>query len=218
MPPSSPPRAREYGGFAIVASVVVAAALIVHANADPIRAFIKHHAFWGVFLYLLLNIADAVAAPGATLPLIPVAARAWGRVPSALVTTIGWTLGSLLAFLIARRWGAPIVRKLTSLQRVQQMRRYVPEDLFWSIVLVRLVLPMDAISYVLGLFTEISWLKYVAATGLGIAPSALLLSYLGKLPHGYEIIAFGIGVGFTAGALLIARRKRQRHRRAPRRT
>jgi hypothetical protein len=34
------------------------------------------------------------------------------------------------------------------------MRRYIPKDPFWSIVLVRVVLPMDVISYVLGLFTD----------------------------------------------------------------
>ncbi len=35
------------------------------------------------------------------------------------------------------------------------MERYIPEDLFWSIVLPRLVLPMDVMSYVLGLLTDI---------------------------------------------------------------
>src|SRR5436309_2932141 len=84
-----------------------------------------------------------------------------------------------------------VVRKLTSWQRVQRMKRYIPEDLFWSIVLVRLVLPMDVISYVLGLFTDIGWLKYAAATAIGLTPSAFVLAYVGKLPNAYEIITFG---------------------------
>jgi uncharacterized membrane protein YdjX (TVP38/TMEM64 family) len=80
---------------------------------------------------------------------------------------------------------------------------------FWSIVLVRLVLPMDVISYVLGLFTDIEWPKYVAATAIGLTPSAFLLAYLGKLPNAYEIIAFGIGGMLLVGSLLVARRKRR---------
>ena len=58
------------------------------------------------------------------------------------MTTAGWTTGSLVAFLIARRWGYPLVRKLTSIERVKRMKRYIPEDLFWSVVFLRLMMPM----------------------------------------------------------------------------
>src|SRR3954470_1446126 len=138
-------RSREYLTVTAVGAILLAAVVVVRTYAEPIREFIDQHAFWGLFLYISLNIVDAVLAPGATLPLIPVASHVWGRVFAAIATTAGWTAGSLIAFLIARRWGYPLVRKLTSLARVQQMKRYIPEDLFWSIVLVRLVLPMDVI-------------------------------------------------------------------------
>jgi uncharacterized membrane protein YdjX (TVP38/TMEM64 family) len=138
-----------------------------------------------------------------------VAVHAWGRVIAALVTTAGWTAGSLIGFLIARRWGYPIVRRITSIERLRGMKRYIPEDLFWSITVVRLVLPMDLISYAVGLFTDIGWSKYIAATALGLMPSALLLAWLGKLPHAYELIAFGIG-GAVAGAYVVIVRRRHR--------
>jgi uncharacterized membrane protein YdjX (TVP38/TMEM64 family) len=69
---------------------------------------------------------------------------------------------------------------------------------------------MDVISYLLGLFTEIGWPRYVLATALGLIPSAFLLAYLGKLPHAYEIIAFGVGTAFVLASLLIARRRKRR--------
>lgn len=207
MPPAS--RRREYVTLLVVGAVLVGAVFVARAYADSLRAFIDQHTRWGVFLYLTLNVVDAVVAPGATLPLIPVAAHAWGPVPAALATTVGWTIGSLIAFLIARRWGYPLVSKLTSLERVRRMRRYIPEDLFWSIVLARLVLPMDVISYVLGLFTDIGWSRYATATALGVTPSAFLLAYLGKLPHSYEIIALGIGGVLVAVSVIVARRKRR---------
>ena len=202
-------RAREYASLAIVAALLIVIVFTVRRFAEPIRAFIDAHAFWGLLLYITLNIVDAVVAPGATLPLIPVAVRVWGRVPAALATTAGWTAGSLIAFLIARRWGYPVVRKITSIERVRAMRRYIPKDLFWSIVLVRLALPMDVISYVLGLFTDINWPTYVGATALGLTPSAFVLAYFGKLPNAYEIIAFGVGAMAVAAALLIARRRKR---------
>ena len=129
--------------LAILGAILIGALVVVRMHSDGITRFINHHPFWGVFLYLILNVLDAVIAPGATLPLIPVAARAWGRVPAALVTTAGWTLGSLIALLIARRWGYPIVKRLTSRERIRQMGKYIPDDLFWSIVLLRLVMPIE---------------------------------------------------------------------------
>ncbi len=195
--------------MALVAAVLVGALFTVRRFAEPIRGFIDEQAFRGLFLYIALNIVDAVVAPGLTLPLIPIAVRAWGRVPAALATTAGWTAGSLIAFLIARRWGYPVVRKITSIERVRAMRRYIPEDLFWSVVLVRLVLPMDVISYVLGLFTDIGWPEYAAATALGLTPSAFLLAYFGKLPNAYEIIAFGVGAMAVVAGILISRRRKR---------
>jgi uncharacterized membrane protein YdjX (TVP38/TMEM64 family) len=201
---------KEYLWLALLAGGLIGAIFCVRARAEAIRSFIDAEPFWGLFLYILLNILDAVVAPGATFPLIPVAVHIWGRVFAAFATMAGWTAGSLIAFLIARRWGSPIVKKLTSIQRVRGMRRYIPEDLFWSIVLVRLVLPMDVISYVLGLFTDIGWSRYIMATALGLTPSAFLLAYLGKLPHAYEIIALGVGGAFVVAALLIASRRKRR--------
>ena len=193
--------------LAIVGAILIGALVVVRMHSDGITRFINHHPFWGVFLYLILNVLDAVIAPGATLPLIPVAARAWGRVPAALVTTAGWTLGSLIAFLIARRWGYPIVKRLTSRERIRQMGKYIPDDLFWSIVLLRLVMPMDVMSYVLGLLTDISWSRYMLATAMGLTPSAFVLAYLGKLPNAYEIIMLGVAAAVGVAAVLIARRR-----------
>ena len=180
---------KEYLSLAGIAAVLIAAVWLVRAHAPHISNFIDQHPVQGVFLYVLLNIVDAVVAPGATLPLIPVAVHVWGHLPAALVTTAGWTAGSLVAFLIARRWGTPIVRRLTSIERLKRVKPYIPKNLFWSVVAVRMVLPMDVISYALGLFTDMSWPTYVAATALGLTPSAFVLAYLGKKTHAYELIA-----------------------------
>jgi len=201
---------RELIWLVLVATVLIGAVVLVRTNAREITRFIEANPILGGGLYLVLNILDAVIAPGATLPLIPVAAHAWGRVPAALVTVTGWTVGSLIAFLIARRWGYPIVRKLTSVERVKKLKPYVPNDVFWSVVLLRLVMPMDVISYVAGLFTDMSISRYVIATLLGLTPTAFLLAYLGKLPHAYDLIMFGIGGAVVAAYFLFTRRRTSR--------
>jgi uncharacterized membrane protein YdjX (TVP38/TMEM64 family) len=198
---------REWITLGIVAAVLLVAVWLVHQHGDDIKTFIDQHPVSGVILYLVLNIIDAVAAPGATLPLIPVAARTWGHIGAALLTTAGWTAGSLIAFLIARRWGAPVVRKLTSWERVQRLKASIPKNLFWSVVVMRAVLPMDVISYALGLFTDMSLSSYAAATALGLTPSAFVLAYLGRTPHAYTVITILIGFGALAAIIASTRRR-----------
>ena len=205
--PARPVSKREYLWLAAVGGVLISAVLVVRVHSSSITAFIGENPVQGVCLFLALNILDAVIAPGATLPLIPVAAHAWGHVWAGVGTTAGWTLGSLIAFSIARRWGSPLVKKLTSMERLRQLKHYLPKDVFWSIVFLRLVMPMDALSYLLGLFTHISWRKYAAATALGVTPPAFLLAFLGKLPHAYDIIAFGIGGAVVVAYVTVVRRR-----------
>ncbi len=184
---------REYVSLAVIGTVLICAVWLARSHAESLKQFIDHHAIAGIVVYIVLNILDAVIAPGATLPLIPIAAHVWGRVAAAVITTVGWTAGSLIAFYIARRWGSPLVKKLTSMERVKRLRPYIPKHPFWSVVLLRLVTPMDVISYVLGLFTEMSWPSYGLATALGLTPSAFILTYIGKMPRAYDIIMFGVG-------------------------
>jgi uncharacterized membrane protein YdjX (TVP38/TMEM64 family) len=211
---ASQSRRREYLSLAAVAIVLVSAAWLTRSHAESLKQFVDDHPIKGAIVYISLNVVDAVIAPGATLPLIPIAAHAWGRIAAAIVTTAGWTTGSLVAFYIARRWGTPIVKKLTSMERVKRLRRYVPRHPFWSVVLLRLVMPMDVISYVLGLFAEMTWPKYVLATALGLTPSAFMLTYIGKTPRAYEIIMFGVG-GAALAWVLYSTRRGARKRTAP---
>ena len=197
---------KQYASLAVLGGVLAAAVWLARSHADTLKQFIDQHAVQGVVVYIFLNVLDAVVAPGATLPLIPIAARVWGRVPAALVTTAGWTAGSLVAFYIARRWGSPIVKRLTSMERVKRLRRYVPRHPFWSVVLLRMIGPMDVISYVLGLFSDMSWSTYALATALGLTPSAFILTYIGKTPRAYDIIMAGIGGAVVGWIVYVTRR------------
>jgi ABC-type iron transport system FetAB permease component len=89
---------------------------------------------------------------------------------------------------------------------VKRLRPYVPTHPFWSVVLLRLVVPMDVISYVLGLFTEMTWTSYALATALGLTPAAFILTYIGKTPRAYDIIMFGIG-GAVVGWIIYSTRR-----------
>jgi uncharacterized membrane protein YdjX (TVP38/TMEM64 family) len=206
---ADPSTKREYFWFALVVGIIVAALWLAHNHDEALREFIERRPVPGVIVYILLNIIDAVIAPGATLPLIPIAAHAWGRVGAALITMVGWTAGSLIAFYIARRWGAPVVKKLTSWERVKRLKHYVPKNPFWSVVVLRLMMPMDVMSYVLGLFSQMHWTRYALATAMGLTPSAFILTWIGKTPRAYEIIMLGIGAVAVGWIVYTTRRTRK---------
>ena len=59
---------------------------------------------------------------------------------------------------------------------------------------MRVALPVDELSYALGLFTTIPSRIYFLASALGILPGAFVFSYVGELSVAYQIIALLAGL------------------------
>ena len=122
--------------------------------------------------------------------LVPIGVILWGPVPTALMSIAGWTLGALVAFGIARTYGLPLVRKLVGERRARMFGEHIPiHDLFWSVVFLRLLVPVDLLSYALGLFSQLSWRKYLVATALGVTPFGFFFAFAGTLPFWYQLFA-----------------------------
>ena len=115
---------------------------------------------------------------------------------------------ALIAFCLARKYGIPLIEKFVSMEKITQIENKVPEkNVFWSIVFLRMVLPVDVLSYALGLFSKISKKKYVLATLIGISPFAFAFAYLGRLPIYYQIAAFSTGILIFLSGWLIANKR-----------
>jgi uncharacterized membrane protein YdjX (TVP38/TMEM64 family) len=69
-----------------------------------------------------------------------------------------------------------------------------------------MAVPVDVLSYAIGLFTTVSWRVYTAATLIGIMPFAFIFSYTSAAP-----LYFRIGVLALAGfAVLLGYRRVRR--------
>ena len=153
-------------------------------------------------------IIATVIAPLSSVPLLPVVSSIYGWFIAGLLSVIGWTIGSVIAFWLARRYGMPLVKKIVSLESINNIEKRIPEDnLFWSIVFLRMVVPVDFLSYLLGLFSHIKYKTYFWATLIGVTPFAFILAYLGTLPLVYQIITFTIAAIFILVGLLIYRKR-----------
>jgi len=196
----------------IIALLVIVMAFLVASYysqiyIEEIRSFIGE-GYTGMFIYVLLNVIEVIIAPVNLLPTIAIASSLWGGFTAGLLTTIGWVVGAFVAFMLARRFGLPLVRKLVSVDKIQKIEDKIPnKHVFWSVVFLRIILPADILSYVLGLFSKISKRDFVLATTLGVAPLAFALAYLGTFPLEYQIIAFVIAGTFIMAGYLTYRKK-----------
>jgi uncharacterized membrane protein YdjX (TVP38/TMEM64 family) len=170
----------------------IAVSYIAQNHLDFFKNYIKD-TFLSMIIYVLILIVSVVLAPIDLAFLIPVAISFWGWFITALLTLLGWTLGSAVAFVLARRYGAPLLRRAVSLEKIYKYEKFMPQHhIFLGIISLRLAIPIDLISYALGLFTSIKFWPYFFATLIGFAPLAFFLSYLGTLPITLQIIGFGI--------------------------
>lgn len=144
---------------------------------------------WGMPLYVLITVIAIVIAPLSMIPFIPLAVGLWGVIPAALLNITGWTIGSVIAFLIARIFGHSLVTRLIGTKSINKIERFLPQkNLFWSVIFLRMVLPVDILSYALGLFTNMRFFSYLLASFIGIAPFSFVFSYATKLPLAYQLI------------------------------
>ena len=167
---------------------------IIQKNLNAIQSVIDAGLF-SMFLYVFIVVVAIVIAPVSAMPLLPIASNLWGWFLAAVLSIIGWTMGAVIAFEIARRYGVPLVKKFIHLEKIHRIEKLIPKkNIFWSIVFLRIVLPVDILSYALGLFSKISKKRYILATIIGVTPFALIFAYLGKMPIHYQIIALSIGI------------------------
>ena len=148
----------------------------------------KENKIQGLVIYFLITILAIVAAPLATLPLTPLASNFWGWEPVFLFSILGWQIGAIINFWIAHKFGRSILKKLVDLKKADQLVKNLPkQELFFTIFLLRMIVPVDLLSYALG-FAKISFQTYFWATFLGIIPFAIVLSYGGEVLDSWEII------------------------------
>ena len=74
--------------------------------------------FWGISLFLVINIIAVVLAPFTTLPLVPVATAIWGWFWTGIFLIISWTIGSQIAFYLSRRFGPKLVSRFVNTDKL----------------------------------------------------------------------------------------------------
>lgn len=177
------------------------------------RSYIADNSIQSGFIFVTFLIISTVFGPVTILPLLPAFSALFGPFLTAIYSIIGWTIGAIIAFWIARYLGKPVLRHFISLEKLEHYERFIPQKTeFWFLVLVRAVLPVDMSSYAIGLLSAVSFRDYTLATLIGIAPFSFVFAYIGPAVINRDIthivlivVASLIILGF--GYIVIRRRK-----------
>jgi uncharacterized membrane protein YdjX (TVP38/TMEM64 family) len=177
-------------GVLVIVALFVLSSFLVRENIGLIKNFIGDSSI-GILVYIFITIFAIVFAPISMMPLIPVAANIFGWVQTGFINVIGWFIGSIIVFWVSRKYGVDLIKRFVSLDKISKFESKIPKDkMFVSILLLRMTVPIDILSYALGLFTKVKFKTYAVATFLGIIPFSFVFSYLGVLPVWYQVIGF----------------------------
>jgi uncharacterized membrane protein YdjX (TVP38/TMEM64 family) len=192
-------------------SVIIIAILFILATyfftqyQTQLENTIGKYPILGMIIYILIFILSIVFAPISAVPIIPLGTSLWGILVTTILSVIGWTIGAMIAFYIARKYGKPYVSKIISLEKLAKIEKLIPhKNIFLTIFFLRTIMPFDGLSYALGLISRINTKTFFWATFLGLIPFCFVISYLGTLPIIYLITGLTLaGLFLIVGILKV---------------
>jgi uncharacterized membrane protein YdjX (TVP38/TMEM64 family) len=178
---------------------------------DATAPVISEHPFLGAVLFTLLSALSAMLAFFSSALLLPVALDAWGKAVCVLLLWVGWLLGGACAYGIARAWGRPLVRRLTSSRLLSRYEERISRHTsFGRVLLFQLAVPSEIPGYVLGL-ARYGLRRYLLVLALAELPYAVGAVYLGtsflEQRTGVLVVLGVSGILLGAWALHLLRRR-----------
>lgn len=170
----------SYGARTLFILVVLISLVSLWYTPGDVRALLSANPVIAAGLYAFLMCVATVVAPIALLPTVPLVAPILGPVVTGFSCWIGWTVGAVIAFLIARHGGRPFLLRVIDLASLERFESRLPHTVHGAlIVALRLALPVDVLSYALGLFSNVGLFTYTIASALGIFWFSFAFAYLG---------------------------------------
>src|SRR3989344_2833009 len=164
---------KEIAGAIAVAALFALAIYLAQTFGHYLSDATLLQGTFGMAMYTLIAMLVTVVAPLSGLPLLPIAVSLWGGITAALLSIFGWTVGATIAYILGRHVGRPLLRHFITMEKAQEIASlFAGEKPFWSVVILRMLIPVDLLSYALGLFVPMPLVVYTVATAIGVTPFA----------------------------------------------
>jgi uncharacterized membrane protein YdjX (TVP38/TMEM64 family) len=174
-------------------------------NKKRMAHFLDSLGPWSVLVFILLQIAQVVAAP------IPgevtgfLGGYLFGKFSGVVLSTIGLTIGSYIAFILARTFGRPLIDKFIpkfTLQRFDYLLHHKAAFLVFLLFLIP-GFPKDWLCYILGL-GHLTTTEFLVIGGTGRLFGTILLTLGGSYLRQHQYIRFSILVGIGISVVIVA--------------
>lgn len=195
---------KKFTGIFVIVFLFVCTSVFAQFYGDEILILNGAGRGLSMATYVLSSVVATIIAPISTMPLIPIAVHLWGWFTAAILSIIGWLVGAQIAFTLSRYFGKPLIQKIFSLEKLQTFEnRFSDKNLFVSIIFLRMLIPVDILSYALGLFSKIKTTPFFFATLIGVTPFAFIFAYVGSFSIKFQFLFF-VGVIVFLGLIYIA--------------
>jgi uncharacterized membrane protein YdjX (TVP38/TMEM64 family) len=171
-------------------------ALHFFSNRKRLNDFIASFGFYAPAVFICLQILQVVVAP------IPgeltgfIGGYLFGIGPGLAYSTVGLTLGSVLAFWVSRRLGMPFVRRFAGQEVMGKFDHLMErQGAFFSFIFFLIpALPKDYFCYLLGLSPMHIFTFFIIST-LGRFPGTVLLTMQGQAVRSENYRGFFLALG-----------------------
>lgn len=155
--------------------------------------------------FILLQVLQVIAAPipGEATGLL--GGYLYGPALGVLLSTIGLTLGSYLAFTLARIFGRPLVERMVDKATMQRFDYLLHHKGAFLVFLLFLIpgFPKDYLCYILGL-GHLTTSEFLVIGGTGRLFGTILLTLGGTYIRNHQYGRFSVLVGIAVVVVLVA--------------
>ena len=195
-------------GFVLGATILIGAAQWSQQYSESLQAVTNQAGWLGVSSYIGVMALSIVIAPLGTGFLVPVAANSFGPFLAAIYSIIGWTIGSMIAFLLARYVKRAALYEARFIERVQEYEQKLPRWYFYGMIVgLRMTLPVDVLSYALGVASSISLRMFFVTTVLGITPFTFIFTYSSESTIWVQVLVALISILVFLGGVFFVKQK-----------
>lgn len=192
--------------FTIAVGWFVGRPLIRFAKQPELfRAWVDNRGIWGKLAYVGMCVMQIVVATIPGEPLEMCGGYAFGAVWGTILCITGLFLGSVIVFVLVRKFGQSIAEVFFSQEKLEKLHFLKDSPhrkwLFWLIFTVPGT-PKDLLCYFAGL-TDVSWGTWLLISSVGRIPSVITSTVSGSAIGGKNYLFAGLVFGGTLVLSLI---------------
>ena len=187
---------RDFPLIIILASVIAFA--LVYVLHDPLTQlrtiFVDQNLILTSVIFTIILSASVIVSPFTIAPAVPFVAKILSPPVTFILTIVGWTIGSVVAYLVARYGGKDLISKVYPSNRLDHTKyAFSKSPGFFALLQTRLFSQLDNFSYFVGLYTQTSFARFLVVTIVGAFPAAFIFSYSADVfTSGDDLLLFSL--------------------------